>query len=106
RGGACGGSRRAGRRVMSEATDRSPTPALPRVPRTKSGEGREGPAPEVWQGGGEPSAAAALIAARRIVLKIGSALLVADDGEIRRARLEALGDDVARCRRRGQGLIA
>jgi glutamate 5-kinase len=54
---------------------------------------------------GTPSAAAALIAARRIVLKIGSALLVAEDGEIRRAWLEALVDDVARCRGRGQEVI-
>src|SRR5713226_4820805 len=52
-----------------------------------------------------PTPAAALIAARRVVLKIGSALLVADDGEIRRAWLDALVDDVARCRRRGQELI-
>jgi glutamate 5-kinase len=49
--------------------------------------------------------AAALMAARRVVLKIGSALLVADDGEIRRGWLDALVDDVARCRRRGQELI-
>ena len=49
--------------------------------------------------------AAALIAARRVVLKIGSALLVEDDGEIRRVWLDALVDDVARCRRRGQEVI-
>jgi glutamate 5-kinase len=52
-----------------------------------------------------PTPAAALAAARRIVLKIGSALLVADDGEIRRAWLGSLVDDVARCRLRGQELI-
>ena len=52
-----------------------------------------------------PSPAAALTAARRVVLKIGSALLVAEDGEIRRAWLDALVDDVARCRRRGQEVI-
>src|ERR1700724_2952797 len=52
-----------------------------------------------------PAPAAALLAARRVVLKIGSALLVADDGEIRRAWLDALVDDVARCRGRGQELI-
>jgi len=45
------------------------------------------------------------MAARRVVLKIGSALLVGDDGEIRRAWLDALVDDVAQCRRRGQELI-
>ena len=54
---------------------------------------------------GEPTPAAALAAARRVVLKIGSALLVAQDGEIRRAWLDALVDDVARCRGRGQELI-
>ena len=52
-----------------------------------------------------PSPAAALAAARRLVVKIGSALLVADDGEIRRLWLDALIDDVARCRSRGQELI-
>jgi glutamate 5-kinase len=54
---------------------------------------------------GEPSAAAALAAARRLVVKIGSALLVADNGEIRRAWLDALAQDVARCRARGQEVI-
>jgi glutamate 5-kinase len=54
---------------------------------------------------GEPTPAAALMAARRVVLKIGSALLVAEDGAIRRGWLDALVDDVARCRRRGQDLI-
>jgi glutamate 5-kinase len=53
----------------------------------------------------EVTPAAALIAARRIVLKIGSALLVGDDGEIRRDWLDALVADVARCRRRGQEAI-
>ena len=54
---------------------------------------------------GAPAPVAALAAARRVVLKIGSALLVQDDGEIRRAWLESLVDDVARCRRRGQEVI-
>ncbi len=54
---------------------------------------------------GVPTAAAALASARRVILKIGSALLVAQDGEIRRAWLDALVEDVARCRRRGQELI-
>ncbi|MDF2764032.1 MAG: glutamate 5-kinase, partial [Rhodospirillales bacterium] len=45
------------------------------------------------------------MAARRVVLKIGSALLVAEDGEIRRAWLDRLVDDAARLRRRGQELI-
>src|SRR5438270_11623221 len=54
---------------------------------------------------GEPTPAAALAGARRLVIKIGSALLVDDDGEIRRAWLDALADDVARCRARQQELI-
>ncbi len=49
--------------------------------------------------------AEALAAARRLVVKIGSALLVADDGEIRRDWLDLLADDVARCRSRGQEVI-
>jgi len=49
--------------------------------------------------------AEALAAARRLVVKIGSALLVAEDGEIRRAWLDLLADDVARCRARGQEVI-
>jgi glutamate 5-kinase len=85
----------------------APTPTLPRM------QGREGPAPQAWGGGGDaatprgsdPTPASALTAARRVILKIGSALLVGDDGEIRRAWLESLVDDVARCRRRGQELI-
>ena len=50
-------------------------------------------------------AAAALGAAKRLVVKVGSALLVGDDGEVRRAWLDALVDDVARCRGRGQEVI-
>src|SRR5260370_13289557 len=53
----------------------------------------------------ESTPAAALASARRVVLKIGSALLVAAAGEIRRAWLDALVDDIARCRQRGQELI-
>jgi glutamate 5-kinase len=49
--------------------------------------------------------AEALAAARRLVVKIGSALLVAEDGEIRRGWLDTLADDVARCRARGQEVI-
>lgn len=47
-----------------------------------------------------------LLESRRLVVKIGSALLV--DGEtrqIRRAWLDALADDVAACRRRGQEVV-
>jgi glutamate 5-kinase len=49
--------------------------------------------------------AQALVAARRLVVKIGSALLAAEDGEVRRPWLAALADDVARCRSRGQEVI-
>ena len=45
------------------------------------------------------------VGAKRLVVKIGSALLVDEDGEIRRAWLDALADDVARCRARGQEVI-
>jgi len=86
---------------MNDATDSAATPTLPGDPRIKSGEGRAQPT----QGDGKPTSAAALIAARRVVLKIGSALLVADDGEIRRNWLNSLVDDVARCRQRGQEVI-
>ncbi len=47
-----------------------------------------------------------LLESRRLVVKIGSALLV--DGEtrqIRRAWLDALADDVAACRKRGQEVV-
>ncbi|GIK99430.1 MAG: glutamate 5-kinase 1 [Alphaproteobacteria bacterium] len=48
----------------------------------------------------------ALATARRIVVKIGSALLVDDEtGAIRRGWLDALGDDVAAARARGQEVI-
>ena len=52
-----------------------------------------------------PSPAEALAAARRLVVKVGSALLAADSGEIRQGWLEILADDVARCRARGQEVI-
>jgi glutamate 5-kinase len=55
--------------------------------------------------GDQPSSAAALADARRLVIKIGSALLAAESGEIRRAWLAALADDIARCRSRGQEVI-
>src|SRR5690348_1888929 len=52
-----------------------------------------------------PTPAAALAAAKRLVVKIGSTLLVDDGGEIRRSWLDALADDIAACRRRGQEVI-
>jgi glutamate 5-kinase len=54
---------------------------------------------------GELTPAEALAYARQLVVKIGSALLAADSGEIHRAWLDALADDVARCRSRGQDVI-
>jgi glutamate 5-kinase len=49
--------------------------------------------------------AAALIGAKRLVIKIGSALLVDDGGLIRLAWLNALVDDILRCRMRRQEVI-
>jgi len=47
-----------------------------------------------------------LLTARRLVVKIGSALLVEEEaGAIRRDWLDALGDDVTECRARGQEVI-
>jgi len=47
-----------------------------------------------------------LAEARRLVVKIGSALLVDDArGDLRRSWLEALADDVARCVKRGQEVL-
>ena len=51
-------------------------------------------------------AAAALTQARRIVVKVGSALLVdGDSGRINRAWLETLIADLVRLRQRGQGVV-
>src|SRR5580700_6756386 len=52
-----------------------------------------------------PTPAQALVGARRLVVKIGSALLAAADGEVRLPWLAGLADDVARCRSRGQEVI-
>ena len=57
------------------------------------------------QSGTSRDPAQALAAARRLVVKIGSALLAAENGEVRRAWLAGLADDVARCRSRGQEVI-
>jgi glutamate 5-kinase len=47
-----------------------------------------------------------LATAKRLIIKIGSALLVDDaSGDVRRAWLEALVEDVVRCRARGQEVI-
>ena len=48
----------------------------------------------------------ALRTAKRLVVKIGSALLVDEDsGDLRRGWLDALADDVAVCHRRGQQVL-
>jgi glutamate 5-kinase len=52
-----------------------------------------------------PTPAAALAAAKRLVVKIGSALLVDDGGLVRHAWLNGLVDDIVRCRVRGQEVI-
>jgi glutamate 5-kinase len=48
---------------------------------------------------------ATLRGARRLIVKIGSALLVEEDGVVRQAWLDALAEDVVRCRRRGQEVV-
>jgi glutamate 5-kinase len=52
-----------------------------------------------------PTPATALTGAKRLVIKIGSALLVDDGGLVRHAWLNALVDDIVRCRARGQEVI-
>ena len=52
-----------------------------------------------------PTPAAALVGAKRLVVKIGSALLVDEGGLVRHAWLNALVDDLVRCRARGQEVI-
>lgn len=52
-----------------------------------------------------PTPAAALAGAKRLVVKIGSALLVDEGGLVRHAWLDALVDDIVRCRVRGQEVI-
>ena len=55
--------------------------------------------------GRAPSPAEALALSRRLVVKIGSASLVAESGEVRGPWLDALADDVARCQSRAQEVI-
>lgn len=53
-----------------------------------------------------PSSAMPLLRARRIVVKVGSALLAdADEGVAKRAWLETLAADVAAIRARGQEVL-
>lgn len=51
------------------------------------------------------AALARALAARRLVLKVGSALLVRPDGTVRRAWLEALAQDIRAARDRGQEVV-
>jgi glutamate 5-kinase len=46
-----------------------------------------------------------LAAGRRLIVKIGSALLVEDSGDVRRDWLASLVADIARCRARGQEVL-
>src|SRR5436190_6758481 len=85
-------------RGIMTTSEAAPTPTLP--PKR----GRESEA-EPRTGGGLPTSATALSQAKRLVVKIGSALLVGEDGEIDRAWLDALVDDLARCRARRQEII-
>src|ERR1700691_4427801 len=56
--------------------------------------------------GRRPDSAAPLTQARRIVVKVGSALLVdAESARVNRAWLETLIEDLVRLRRRGQRVI-
>ena len=56
--------------------------------------------------GGQKGNGAALGTARRLVVKIGSALLAdAGRGTIRRPWLEGLAEDIARCAKRGQQVV-
>jgi glutamate 5-kinase len=80
---------------MTQRRADAPTPPLPRH------DGGGTAAAE----GDAPTAAAALAAARRLVVKIGSELLVAERGEVRQGWLDTLAGDVARCRARGQEAI-
>jgi glutamate 5-kinase len=52
-----------------------------------------------------PTPATALAGAKRLVVKIGSALLVDDGGLVRHRWLNGLVDDIVRCRVRGQEVI-
>ena len=56
-------------------------------------------------GASSPSPAEALVEARRLVVKIGSALLATESGEVRGTWLDGLAGDIARCRTRDQELI-
>ncbi len=51
-------------------------------------------------------AAPALETAKRLVVKVGSALLVDEEkGDVRRAWLDALADDIARLKKRGLDIL-
>jgi glutamate 5-kinase len=86
---------------MTERRGDAPTPSLPR----DHGGGSSPRRGRVGAADAGLTPAAALAAARRLVVKIGSALLVAEGGEVRRPWLDTLADDVARCRARGQEMI-
>ncbi len=78
------------------------------LPTALAGEGRgggmTGPATNE-KPAAQVDAAVALALAKRLVVKIGSALLVDQGGEIRREWLASAVADVARCRGRGQEVI-
>jgi glutamate 5-kinase len=93
---------------MTLPHDETPTPALPRDRRGGRDPRTPGSSPGMRVGAAAraaPTPAEALVAARRLVVKIGSSLLVGDGGEVRRFWLGTLAEDVARCRTRGQEAI-
>src|SRR5690348_6169837 len=86
RSGQAGLRRRAAGRSVTETPEEVPDRTLPRrrgreglAPQPREGRGRGYPAPS------ESTPAAALAQARRLVVEIGSALLVDEEGEIHRA---------------------
>jgi glutamate 5-kinase len=52
-----------------------------------------------------PMTSSPLTEAKRVVVKVGSALLVADDGQIRAAWLDSLSDDIARLKAMGKDVV-
>jgi glutamate 5-kinase len=89
---------------MTTQPGEAPIPALPRT--HWAGRGlRSGRMGATDRSDGAPSPAAALASAGRLVVKVGSSLLVAEGGELHRLWLDTLADDVARCHARGQEVI-
>jgi glutamate 5-kinase len=86
-----------------------PGPLSSHLPAVDQGSGsprkQVGEAVRAFAAGSTSTPAEALEEARRLVVKVGSALLVGESGAIRAPWLAALAGDVARCRSRGQEVI-